>query len=156
MPKLKPVDESFLTTAPERYTATWSIAQPAEQVWAELTGERPLHWCRGLSAAWTSPRPFGVGTTRKVKVLGGAISLDEHYFIWEEGRRKAFYGTAANLPLFASLAEEYVVEPEGPERCRYTWTAAIAPTAIGKPGKPVNKLLFGSFFRDTARYFDAR
>lgn len=156
MPKLKPVDDSFFDLAPERYAETWSIPRPPEDVWAELVGERPLHWCRGLSTSWTSPRPFGVGTSRQAKVLGGAIKVQEHFFLWEEGHRYAFYGTEANVPVFASLAEDYIVEPDGAGRCRYTWRIAIAPTAVGRPGGRLNKLLFGSFFRDTGRYFDAR
>ena len=154
VPSLEPVDESYFEQAPQRLSQTWSIPKPAEEVWGELAGDRPLHWCRGLNARWTSQRPLGVGSTRRVKALG-LLSAEEHFFIWEEGRRMAFYITHANLPLFARLAEDYVVEPEGDARCRFTWSAAITPSPLGKPGAPVNRLLFGSFFRDTGRYFGA-
>lgn len=155
MPALQPVDESFFATAPTKYSRTWSIARPASEVWAELTGDKPLHWCQGLNLQWTSARPFGVGTTRKGKVLGGVLSVDEHFFIWEEGRRYAFYVTKANAPLFKSLAEDYVVEPTGDASCTYTWTIAVQPSALGKPGKPVNDLLFKRFFDQTGKYFGA-
>ena len=155
MPSLDPVDESFFASAPSRYSHTWSIARPASEVWAKLTGDNPLHWCRSLSTGWTSPRPFLVGTTRKAKVLGGVVALDEHFFIWEVGRRCAFYVTKANVPLFRSFAEDYVIEPDGDGRCRSTWTIALAPTALGKLGGPVNKPLFGLFFADTGNHFDA-
>ncbi len=155
MPSLAPIDQSYFDVAPQRFAHTWSIAQPAEAVWGELTGERPLHWCRGLSTAWTSPRPFGVGTTRRAKVLGGALTGEEHFFIWDEGRRYAFYFTHANLPVFSSVAEDYVVEPDGADRCRFTWRVAMTPTTLGKPGAPLNKLLFDRFFQDTGRYFNA-
>lgn len=155
MPSLEPVDESFFASAPSRFSHTWSIARPAADVWAELTGDKPLHWCRGLSINWTSPRPFAVGTTRQAKVLGGVLKVQEHFFIWDEGRRYAFYVTKANAPLFRSVAEDYVVEPDGDGRCRFTWTIALTPTGLGKPGGPVNKLLFGRFFADTGKYFNA-
>jgi Polyketide cyclase / dehydrase and lipid transport len=155
MPILQPVDESFFTTAPTRVSQTWSIPRPAAEVWAELTGEQPLHWCRGLNIKWTSERPFSVGTTRQAKVLG-LLTVKEHFFIWEEGHRYAFHVTEANLPLFRSIAEDYLVEPDGGDRCRFTWSAAVAPSALGKPGAPANKLLFSSFFKDTARYFGAK
>ena len=155
MPSLAPVDESYFARAPQLFVGTWSIAQPAERVWAELTGDRPLHWCRGLSIAWTSPKPFGVGTTRRARVLGGAMTVEECFFLWDEGRRYAFYFTHANLPVFASVGEDYVVEPDGPDRCRFTWRVAMTPTPLGRPGAPVNKLLFSRFFRDTGRYFNA-
>ena len=57
----------------------FEIAQSAEKVWGELTADDALHWCRILDdVRWTSPRPFGVGTTREVKSLRGADVLREH------------------------------------------------------------------------------
>ena len=152
MAALEPVDESFFDTAPSRYARTFAIARPAAEVWDELTADRPLHWCRGLSARWTSSRPFGVGTTREATVLG-VLTVSEHFFLWEEGRRQAFQATEATLPLFARLAEDVVVEPAGDERCALTWRAAIEPSTIGKLGAPASSLLFNGLFRDTARYF---
>lgn len=154
MPRLEPVEESFLDSAPTRYTRTWSIARPSSEVWAELVGERPLHWCRGLAINWTSAPPLAVGSTRQATALG-ALKVQEHFFIWEQGRRHAFYATESNVPLFRSLAEDYVVEPDGPHRCTFTWRVASAPTLLGKLGGPLNSLLFTGFFKDTARYFDA-
>lgn len=156
MPTFQPVDESFFDSAPARYSHRWSIDRPASEVWDELVGERPLHWCRGLKTNWTSPRPFSVGTTRQAKVLGGVLKAQEHFFIWEEGRRYTFYVSEANVPLFKSLAEDYTVECEGPNRCAFTWKIALAPTLLGKAGRPLNDALFTSFFKDTTRYFKSR
>jgi Polyketide cyclase / dehydrase and lipid transport len=152
---LAPVDEGFFASAPSRYSQTFAIARPAGEVWRELVSDRPLAWCRILSADWTSQRPLGVGTTRQVKVLGGAVKLQEYFFIWEDGRRYAFYATDANLPLFRSVAEDYTVEPDGPDRCRFTWTAAVEPTPMGRPGGPVNAAIFGRLFTETRRHFNA-
>ena len=154
MPKLTAVDETYFDSAPKRYAHTWSIARPAEQVWSELTGDRPLHWCRGLDLRWTSSRPLGVGATRRGKSLG-LIVVDEYFFIWDEGSRYAFYITRANVPLFTSFAEDYVVEPDGPDRCRFTWRLAVTPSAFGKPGAPINGLVVRQLFKDTGRYFNA-
>jgi hypothetical protein len=153
--KLEPVEESFLASAPVRYSDTFAIARPPAQVWSELVSEKPLDWCRALSIHWTSPRPFGVGTTRQASVLRGASKVQERYFLWEEGRRHAFYVTEANVPAFKRLAEDYLVEPDGPGRCRFTWTIAVEPTLMGRLGGPVNGLLFKSLFTDTRRYFHA-
>ncbi len=152
---LEPADERFLAAAPVRHSETFQIAAPAEEVWRELVAEKPLHWCRALSVRWTSPRPFAVGTTRQVKVLGGAMTLQEYFFVWEEGRRYAFYVTKASAPVFRRVAEDYLVESDGPDRCRFTWTAALEPTPLGRLGGPVNGLLFKSLFADTRRYFKA-
>lgn len=155
MTAMLPADELFLASAPARYCDTFVIARPAEEVWRELVSEKPLDWCRALSIRWTSERPFGVGTTRQATVLRGAMKVQEHFFLWEEGRRHAFYVTAANLPAFRRLAEDYVVEPDGPDRCRFTWTIAGEPTPLGRLGGPTNGLLFKSLFTDTRRHFHA-
>ena len=65
----------------------------ADAVWAELTRDGTLDWCRGLKITWLSPRPFGVGTKRQARLLG-VLRVQEEYFIWEEGRRMAFFVTA--------------------------------------------------------------
>jgi hypothetical protein len=83
MTALQPVGADFFDSAPNRYSQQWIIDQPAAAVWAELTGDKPLHWCRALDIGWTSPRPFSVGTTRQAKVLGGILRVQEHFFLWE-------------------------------------------------------------------------
>ncbi len=152
---LEPIDESFFTAAPSRYSDTFLIARPAGEVWRELVSDKPLDWCRVLSIRWTSERPYGVGATRQAKVLGGVTNVKEYFFIWEEGRRHAFYVTEANVPLFRCFAEDYVVEPDGPDRCRFTWTVALEPTPLGRPGGPVNAILFKRLFAETRRHFHA-
>src|ERR1700761_575340 len=152
--KCWPVDESFLESAPMRLRAGFEIAQSAGKVWAELTADDALHWCRILDdVRWTSPRPFGVGTTREVKSLRGLDVLREHYFLWEEGRRHSFYVTESTGPLFRALAEDYLVEPRGPAACRFTWTIAVEQTAIGRAGTPVNRAILKTLFTDPARHY---
>jgi Polyketide cyclase / dehydrase and lipid transport len=140
-----------------RLRAGFEIARPAAAVWADLTADDALHWCRILQEVeWTSPRPFGVGTTREVSALWGVNQIREHYFLWDEGRRHSFYVTESSGPLFQSLAEDYLVEPRGPDACRFTWTIAVAPSAIGRPGKPVNRAILKTLFTDTARFYGLR
>lgn len=155
MPKLEPIDEQFFATAPYRARQSWEIDKPAAAVWDELTGENPLHWCRILKIRWTSAAPRGVGATRHVGIVG-LIQADEHYFIWDEGRRNAFYFSEVNLPLLKRFGELYEVEPTGERNCRFTWTLAYEPSALGRPGVPVNTLLFKSLFADTTRYYGGR
>lgn len=153
MPSLLATDETFLAVAPTRFSETFQIAKAADQVWAELIADNPLSWCRALSIRWTSPRPFAVGTTREAKIAGGALTIQEIYFVWEEGQRKAFYAANASLPVFRRLAEDYVVEPISENRSSLTWTIAMEPTAIGKAGGPANALLVKSLFKDTRRHY---
>jgi Polyketide cyclase / dehydrase and lipid transport len=148
------VDESFFENAPVRMAAHFEVPRPAAEVWGELTGERPLHWCRILQdVSWTSPRPFGVGTTREVKALWGANLLREHYFRWEEGRRHSFYVVEASAPLAKRFAEDYLVEPTGEGSCRFTWTICFEPRPLTIPATPVNKLLLRTLFTDTRDHY---
>src|SRR4051812_49234808 len=150
----QPVDESFFASAPVRMSARFDVALPAAEVWDELTGERPLYWCRILQEVkWTSPRPFAVGTTREVKALWGANVLREHYFRWEEGRQHSFYVVEATAPLASRFAEDYLVEPTGEGSCRFTWTIAFAPKALALPGLPVTKALLRTLYTDTRDHF---
>src|SRR5436305_3480754 len=94
--KLTPCGDDFLRSAPQRQVEVFEIAQPADQVWQALTAEDTLSWCRALAGVtWTSPRPFGEGTTRMVRAPLGALVLKEVYFRWQEGRRKSFYVSEA-------------------------------------------------------------
>ena len=154
--KLQPVDETFFETAPSRFVETFEIAQPVSAVWAEMVADGALSFCRVVSGAkWTSPRPFGVGTTRSMPVLFGALVVDETYFRWEEGRRQSFFVDSASLPLFRRFAEDYVFEETAPTTSRLTWTIAVEPHPAARPGAPVNALLFKSMFKDMRRHFAA-
>lgn len=150
----QPVEEWFFETAPMRLAEVFEISRPAAQVWDELTAENTLSWCKLLrSVTWTSPRPFGVGTTRTARTIANATVLNEHYFRWEEGRRQSFYVLESNLPLFRRLAEDYLVEPTSETACRFTWTIAIEPYAVTRPANPVNRLVLSTLFRDTRRHY---
>ena len=155
--ELEPADAAFLDSAPVRYVGTFDVPLPAADVWLDLVRDKSLDHCKVLAGAqWTSPRPFGVGTTRTMRTTLGALVFEERYFRWEEGRRKSFTGVAmGNLPLFRRFAEDYLVEPTGAASCRFTWTIAGEPSQLGRPGAPVNARLVRSLFRDTRRHYGA-
>ncbi len=88
-----------------------------------------------------------------MNALWGAQQLREYYFLWEEGRRHSFYVDETTSPLFKSLAEDYLVEPRGADACRFTWTVAVTPTTLGRPGTPVTKAILKTLFTDTARHY---
>jgi hypothetical protein len=154
--KLEPVDAGFFEDAPWRFVDTFDIGLPASDVWAELVADGALSFCRSLRGArWTSARPFGVGTTRTMPALFGALVVDETYFRWEEGRRQSFYVDRANLPMFRRFAEDYLLDETSTRTSRLTWTLALGPTSLGKPGKPLNALIVRGLFNDTRRHFPA-
>jgi hypothetical protein len=148
------VNEAFLSSAPVTLSETFEIARPAAEVWGELTADGTLWWCRILDdVSWTSPRPFGVGTTRTVSSLKGVNVIHEHFFRWEEGRRKSFYVVDSSAPLFKSFAEDYLVEPASESSCRFTWTIAYESRPSMRPGRPLNDRLLRTLFTDTRKHY---
>ena len=76
-------------------------------------------------ATWTSPKPFGKGTTRTVKMAGG-IRIDEVFWAWEPNRRIGFCFAAASIGWLNALAEVYEIAPLSRERCKLRWTLAVS------------------------------
>jgi hypothetical protein len=81
------------------------------------------------------------------------LRVQEEFFIWEEGRRMAFYVTSARPPAYRRSAEDYVVEPLGPDSCRFTWTLAFEFTLLGRLNAPFSSLVIKRMFSDTRRHF---
>ena len=151
---LEAVDETFFDTAPTVFAGTIDIEKPAAAVWSELVADGALSFCRSLRGArWTSPRPFGVGTTRTMPALFGLLIVDEIYFRWQEGTRHSFYACQTNLPMFRRLAEDYLVEEAGPNACRFTWTIATDPYPATRLLSFVNTRIVEDIFRDMRRHF---
>jgi hypothetical protein len=150
---LPAVDETFLASAPSRFVETIEVALPADTVWGELTRDGTLDWCRGLNITWLSLRPFGVGTKRQARLLG-VLRVQEEYFVWEEGRRMAFYVTAVRPPVYRRSAEDYLVEAVGVDRCRFTWTLAFDLTLLGKLNSPLSAPIIRRMFAHTRRHFE--
>jgi len=155
---MQPCDETFFASAPHVYRFPIELPVPHERVWESLTSERSIGaWGPGIeSLKWTAPRPFGVGTTREVVLRLHSITVKEEFFLWEEGKRYAFWARAANRPGLNRFAEDYLLEPSE-SGCRLTWTFAIEPTAkaalLLRLGSPVNKLAFGQMARSSQSYF---
>jgi hypothetical protein len=153
----QPVEETFLDAAPLRLSESFEIPRPAAAVWADLTADNPLSWCGLLrSITWTSPRPFGVGTTRTARTIGNATVIDERFFRWEEGRRKSFYVLECNVPFFRRFAEDYLVEPTAEAACRFTWTIAVEPHPLARPANGATRRLLSTLLRDTRRHYGGR
>jgi polyketide cyclase/dehydrase/lipid transport protein len=154
---LQAADEEFLTSAPHVFTYQKRFAAPPQAVWAQLTSDESIAaWGPAVKQlTWTSPRPFGVGTTRDVVAPGGA-TMRERFFRWEDGSRKSFAVYESSIPAFNRFAEDYLVEPDGNETL-FTWTLAIEPKrAVALPVKllaPVIKAAFGKMPSDGQRYW---
>jgi hypothetical protein len=154
---LDPADADFFGSAPHVFTYQKRFAAPPATVWEQLTSDDSIAAWGPLTkdVNWTTPRPFGVGTTREVVAAGGAV-MRERFFIWNEGSRHAFWAYESSLPFFTRFAEDYVVEPDG-DATLFTWTLAMEPKgALTLPLKflaPAVKAAFGRIPSDGQRYW---
>ena len=154
-------DERVFTSAPYVFRYEKTFLAPPAVVWESMTSDQSLAaWSSTVTAlTWTSPRPFGVGTTREVVLAPGLARVHERFFRWDEGRGYSFAAYEANLPVFTTFAEDYVLEPHGTDgkSTRFTWTVAIEPKSAFalpfKPLAPVLKLVFGRLAADGERHF---
>ena len=155
---LKPADASVFTEA--RIVHRFPVRLPVspDRVWESLSSDRSM-WDWGLGVkrlTWTSPRPFGVGTTREVVLPLGAMTVREEFFRWDEGKGYSFYVAEANRPLVDQFAEDYVIEPDG-DGSVFTWTIALEPRRALLPvmrvAAPLNKIAFGQVPRAAKKYF---
>jgi len=156
--RLEQPPASTFTEATHAYRYPARFAVPPERVWESLTSEESVKaWGLGVkSLRWTSPRPFGVGTTREVVLPLGAMALREEFFRWDEGSGYSFYVRETNRPGFRSFAENYELEPDG-DGTLFTWTIAIETsgplTPVMRLLGPVNKAGFGQLVRAGRKYF---
>ena len=159
MPNLEPVEAEFFTTAPHLLTYVKHFAAPPEKVWESLVSDESLAaWGPSIQrVTWTSPRPFGVGTTREVVLAPGLARVQETFFRWEEGQRYSFYMHHANIPALRRMAEDYLVEPDGDGGTTFTWIVALEPRPLFsvpiKAVVPVLKMAFGRLASDGEKYF---
>lgn len=145
---LEPADDDFIASAPHIFRFQKRFAAPPEKVWASLVSDESLTaWSPMIKElTWTSPRPFGVGTTREVSPPGGP-RVRERYFRWDEGHSHAFYVYESAMPLFRRFAEDYIVEPDG-DGTLFTWIVAFEPKgALALPFKALASVMKAGFGR---------
>ncbi|MCO4745004.1 MAG: SRPBCC family protein [Proteobacteria bacterium] len=112
-------------------------------------------WAPGIGKViWTSPKPYGIGTTRTV-VFWGGTEVYEEFVKWDEGREMAFTFTGTSQEIWTSFGEHYKVE-ETPDGCRLTWTVGYNPTGgfgrVHPMIRPIMKFNLGTYMWWLKRY----
>lgn len=159
---LEPFDLDFFETAPITHRFSINLPVPPERAWAELTRQNTLDWCRVIKAiTFTSPPPYGVGTTRSAQLAPAYVRLSERFFCWDEdaeaGRyRNAFFVEQTNVPGVGRFGELSEVEP-ATTGCLFTWSFAIELSGVmGRTSKfalPITDRTFATLEADTVKYF---
>lgn len=125
------VTADFFETANFRGRASVRIAATPERVFEVLEDAQAwTEWAPVLTdVSWTSPKPFGQGTTRDVWIVDRFL-VREVFFIWDPGVRLAFHATECNLPNMDAMGEDYQIRELGGGELELTWTIASASTGF--------------------------
>lgn len=137
---LEPAGEDLLRRARAHSVAEREIPVPAEHLFAIL--EEGSTWCKFFpvirKVEWTSPKPFGEGTTRTVTVVGG-VRLDEVFWAWKQDSRMGFAITAASNRALKGLVELYDIIPIDSRICKLRWEMGIelnGPMSVAERSMP--------------------
>ena len=127
------VDMSYFQTAPYLFRSEVTIRCTPQQLFASFEDEHSWSaWAMPITKVeWTSPKPFGIGTTRSVSMLGGLIGYEE-FLAWEPNTHMAFRFNQVNKNnAIASFGENYDVTDLGNGLVKLVWTVGMAPAGPG-------------------------
>lgn len=155
------VDVHFADTAPYRFVSTVDLGISPQELFGVLSdAESWPVWATVITKVdWTSPAPYGVGTTRTVYMRGGIVG-EEVFLAWEPYTRMSFRFDRSSTSAISAFAEDYRVV-ETADGCHLTWIMAIKPNGpagrIGMAlGRPIMGWLFQRFLHNLRRYTDTR
>ena len=149
------VELDWLDRAPAVFRNSVDIALSPTELFEVLA--RADTWPRGASVItrveYTSPPPYGPGTTRVVTMRGGIVG-DEEFLAWEPGAHLAFRFNASSTSALEAFLEDYRIEPTA-TGCRLTWTLAqelSGPSRVLAPlTGPLCTVVFRRFLRNLQR-----
>lgn len=124
------VDLDFLQTAPVRLSFANTLRADAKAVFDAIAHDVTSlpRWYGVIALAeYGGTEPFGVGTKRRVKLVGG-VAFHEEILAWDAPRRYAYRVERTNVPGIRAMAEEWAVL-ETPAGTRLVWTMAVDAAA---------------------------
>ena len=136
MARLREEDLSFVERAPVVVRAEVTVPASPEAVWPAFAEAAAwLEWFSGMKEArYTSARPYGVGSTRTVVVMG--LRADETILAFDPGKCFAFRVDGANLPVLHALVEVVTFEASG-AGTRIVYRQALEPKPWFRPLVPL-------------------
>ena len=141
------VDIDWLERAQARFSNEVDVALSPDELFGVLArADTWPRWAKVIThVEYTSPEPFGVGTTRVVTMRGGMVG-DEEFLAWETGRQMAFrFNTSATKGLRAFL-ENYRLEPIA-GGTRLTWELGMETAGPSKLFAPISTPVTNAMFR---------
>jgi Polyketide cyclase / dehydrase and lipid transport len=111
-----------------------------------------------LKVEWTSPMPYGVGTTRSVHMMGDMIGYEE-FVAWERGKRMAFSFLGCSKDATEKFLEDYRVTDLGNGTCRVEWYMAMEPKGFSRHimflTRPLMRVANKAMFRKFRKFVDS-
>ncbi len=147
MRDLEPTDLEFFETAKHRITGSARLSASPAKVFASLAENSDwLKWFPMVKSIEWITGTGGLGSEREVVLGGGLGHYRERYIAWEPATRYAFTMFGTTSPMFARLAEDFRLTPDG-TGTKLDWVMAAQPTKLGWVTWPITKAVMGSFFR---------
>ncbi len=107
---------------------------------------------------WTSPKPFGVGTTRSVHMMGDMVGYEE-FVAWEPGKRMAFTFVGCSKDATDKFIEDYRVTDLGDGSCTVEWYMAMEPRGFSRHimwmTRPLMRFANRQMFKKFRKYTEA-
>ncbi len=142
------VDVSDPAATAQRYISKVELPVSAARLFEIF--EDPESWTKWVlgikKVVWTSPQPYGIGTTRTVIFTGG-MEVYEDFTEWQAPHKLRFTFTGITQGIWSAFGEDYVVEERGPDKCHLTWTVGYTPMGAFKTFHFLVRPLMGTAFR---------
>jgi uncharacterized protein YndB with AHSA1/START domain len=120
------VELDFLDTAPLQLRFANTLHAAPEMVFDAIARDVASlpRWYGAVAAAeYGGAGPFGVGTKRRVKLVGG-VAFHEEILAWDTADRYAYRVERTTLPGIRAMAEAWTVVGT-PAGTRVAWTMAV-------------------------------
>jgi ribosome-associated toxin RatA of RatAB toxin-antitoxin module len=134
-----PIELAYLDTAPYRIENQVIVKASPERVFELFEdGNSWVQWVDAIDRVeWTSPQPFGVGTTRTVRLK--ALTVYEKFIAWDRGKQLSFYFSSTSLPFARAFGEDYQLEPIDNGNTKITHIVGFEPHFLLKVIGPTLK-----------------
>lgn len=140
---------SYGDRAPHSFRYVIELAAPPERVFQILTDvtEWPRWFPDMTGMRWLSPEGERgkVGSRRLAETRSGDV--EEHFTVWEPGKRLAFYAERMSTPLVTEFMEDYQLEGLPGGRTRMLWLVHYRPRRGITLLHPIIRPIFARMFR---------
>lgn len=159
MARLRSEDLEFVSRAPLRLVFAREVAATPAALFGALAGE-PDSWPRWFpsvaSCSYRGEGPYGVGTTRLVRIRVTGPSFEETVLAWDEDRRFVYRVDKVTSPGLRALMEEWLLTPADDGGTRVQWTFAADASAPVRLFLRAMRPGLGRSFQGAVRNLDRR